>query len=255
MKSRLLYVVLFCFPFIFFSCSKKFTGFNLLERNKLEVQEVNYEYLSIKTKINYTDNDTKINANAVLRIKKDSIIWFSITPALGIEAARGVITRDSLIVIDRLNKTYYLANYKSLSERYNFDINYELLQAIILGNPPKNLHQNERVIRESEFALVEQKQGDAIFSNYISTRLSKLERLNITDVPTKNSLNLAFSEFRLLDDFHIFPFQSSISLEYKKPGEEKVFMTQIKIEHNKVDIEDNKRLKFPFNIPQKYEQK
>lgn len=255
MSSRLHSAAIFCALVFFSSCSKKFIGFDVLERNKLEVQATNYSYLSTKTKINYTDGDSKINANAVLRIKKDSIIWFSITPALGIEAARGIITRDSLVLVDRMNKVYVALDYKSLSERYNFDIDYSLLQSIILGNPPKDLQRNERVTRETAYALVEQKEGDALFNNYISTKLSKLEKLEITDVPTKNSLRLAYSKFQLLDDFHIFPFQSSISLEYNKPGESKTYLTNIQIDHNKVDIEDGKRLKFPFSIPQKYERK
>lgn len=254
--SRLLSVVAAgALLFFFFSCSKKITGFNFLDKNRLEVQDINYEYLSTRTKLSYIEGEKKINASAVLRIKKDSIIWFSVTPALGIEAARGVITQDSLIIVDRLNKQYFTFDYKSLSERYNFEINFSLMQAIILGNPPRSLQQNEKIIRENEYALVEQKDKDVLFSNYISTNLSKLERLEIKDLPTSNSLKLVYRDFQLLDDFHIFPFQSFISLEYNKPGEAKKLMTQIQIEHNKVDIEDNKRLKFPFNIPQKYERK
>lgn len=255
MKSKLPILAGLSLLFFTFSCNKRLTYFDFLERNRLEVQEIAFEYFSTKTKINYTDGTSKINATANIRVRKDSLIWFSLTPALGIEAARGVITKDSLVIVDRINKTYFSYTYAALSEKYNFNITYKLLESIFLGNPPKDIKNNERVVRETDYALVEQKEGEAIFSNYISTQTSKLEKLKIVDAPTSNALNIAYSNFQLVDDFHIFPFQSAISLTYNKPGEAEAFMTQIEIEHNKADVEDGKKLKFPFNIPQKYDRK
>ncbi len=255
MKNRFLSLAGFCSLLFLFSCNKSLTHFDFLERNRLDVQEINFDYFSTKTKINYTEGDTKINANANIRIRKDSLIWFSLTPALGIEAARGIITQDSLVVIDRLNKAYYVYSYASLSEKYNFDISYKLLESIMLGNPPSNIRENEGVTREADYALVKQKQGAIDVSNYISTNTSKLEKLEIVDAATTNTLNISYSDFQLVDEFHIFPFQSLISLVYNKPGEAKAFSTNIEIEHNKAEVDDGKKMKFPFNIPQKYERK
>jgi hypothetical protein len=255
MKNKLLPLAGLITLIVFVSCSKKLAYFDFLERNKLDVQEISFDYFSTKTKINYVEGDNKINANANIRIRKDSIIWFSLTPALGIEAARGIITKDSLTIVDRLNKVYFVYTYAALSEKYNFNINYELLESIMLGNPPRNIHENVKVVREADYAMVEQKEGDVTFDNYISTKTSKLEKLDIVDGPTSNTLNIAYSDFQVVDEFHIFPFQSLISLTYNKPGTAEAFKTQIEIEHNKADVEDGKKMKFPFNIPQKYERK
>ncbi len=255
MKNKLPIVAGFCALLFSVSCTKKLTSFDFLDRNKLEVQEIRFEYFSTKAKINYAEGDTKINATAQIRIRLDSIIWFSLQPALGIEAARGVILKDSLVVVDRLNKVYYVFDYKTLSERYNFNINYNLLQAIMLGNPPLDVSENVSVLREADYAKVEQKEGDAVFTNYISSATSKLEKLKIVDTPTSNSLDLTYSAFQLIDEFHIFPFKTLMSLKYNKPGDQNPYLTTIDIEHNKADVEDGKRLKFPFNIPQKYERK
>lgn len=255
MKNRLLPIAGLSVLMFFFSCSKRLFNPDSLERNKLDVKEISFDYFSTKTKINYTDGETKINANANIRIRKDSIIWFSLTPALGIEAARGIITKDSLVVVDRLNKVYFVYTYASLSEKYNFKIDYELMESIILGNPPRNINENEKVTRETEYAIVEQREGEVTFSNYISTKTSKLEKLEIVDLPTTNKLDITYTDFQVVDEFHIFPFNTLISLKYNKPGEAEAFLTQIQIEHNKADVEDGKKMKFPFNIPQKYERK
>ena len=39
-----------------------------------------------------------------MRIENGVKIWFSVRVALGVEAARGMITRDEFIIIDRVNK-------------------------------------------------------------------------------------------------------------------------------------------------------
>lgn len=255
MKNRLPVVAFVCTLLFFASCSKKITYFHFLERNKLEVQEIDLDYLSMKTKINYNDGDHKINASANIRIHRDSIIWFSLTPALGIEAARGVLTKDSMVIIDRLKKEYHVYDYASLSKKYNFDISYELMEAVLLGNPPKDIHDNEKVERKESFVLVQQKSGNVLLNNFIGTKTSKLERLQIIDGLTNNTLNLSYAGFHMLDELHIFPYQTYISLKYNKPGSDEIFTTQIQIDHNKADVEDRKKLKFPFSIPQKYVRK
>ena len=71
-----------------------------------------YEYLSAKTKITVINTDGKTEFSASVRIKKDSAIWISISPALGIEIVRVLITKDSIKIIDRFNKKYYCSHHR-----------------------------------------------------------------------------------------------------------------------------------------------
>ncbi|MBK6894893.1 MAG: DUF4292 domain-containing protein [Flavobacteriales bacterium] len=41
---------------------------------------------------------------------RDSAVWVSITPALGIEVARALLTTDSLFLIDKIHDTYWLGD-------------------------------------------------------------------------------------------------------------------------------------------------
>jgi hypothetical protein len=53
---------------------------------------------------------------------------------LGIEAVRLMISQDSVKLINRLNDTYFIGDYEYVNRFLNTNIDYDLLQAFLLGN-------------------------------------------------------------------------------------------------------------------------
>ena len=87
---------------------------------KLKENEFNFKTISSKAAVSVIDNANKKTSFKVhLRIRKDSIIWMSISK-LGIEAARVIITTDSLKLIDRLKKEYFLGDFKYINNSFEF---------------------------------------------------------------------------------------------------------------------------------------
>ena len=74
------------------------------------------------------------NFKSSLRMRRDSAIWISMSPAMGIEAARVLITTDSLKFINKLEKTYWIGSFEDAREMLKADLSYEMLQDFILGN-------------------------------------------------------------------------------------------------------------------------
>ena len=128
------YLALIFFTLLFSSCKKDFYTLSFLDKKKLQIEEVDFNYFTGKTKITYLDDKQNLNANATIRIKKDSIIWISVTPGLGIEMLRAVILQDSICVIDRMNKSYYTYDFDSLSKKLKFEVDYNTIEAILFGN-------------------------------------------------------------------------------------------------------------------------
>ncbi|MFA0961519.1 DUF4292 domain-containing protein [Roseivirga sp. BDSF3-8] len=235
-------------------CGKKFTGinWNFLDRNKLEVQEIDFDYFSTKTKIRFKDNEQDLNTNANVRIKKDSVIWLSVNAALGIEAARGLITKDSMVILNRLEKKLLVYDYDELSEKFGMRIDYNIIQSAFLGNllVDRDSVDSEDVTRQKDFFFLEQRQDSLRIQNYVSAKTMKVEKVMVVEDNSPNSLVLNYGDFSMLDD-HAFPFSGMISLSYNK-GSGDLLNLQITIEHNKAVIEE-KPLRFPFNVPNKYE--
>lgn len=105
---------------------------------KLKTHELPYEWFAAKFSAEYKKNRKENSFNGHIRIRKDSLIWMSLTPMLGIEALRVVITRDSVKMINRLNDTWFAGDYAWLNRYLGTNIDYDLLQAFLLGH---DLHQ------------------------------------------------------------------------------------------------------------------
>lgn len=69
-----------------------------------------------------------------MRIRRDSAIYISVAPILGIEIARAIITPDSVKLVNRLESTYYLGDLRILSTMFNADVDFYMLQAMLAGN-------------------------------------------------------------------------------------------------------------------------
>ncbi len=101
---------------------------------KLKEKELKFSWFSAKFSAEYSNKGKKNSFSGQIRIRKDSLIWISLTPMLGIEAVRLMISQDSVKLINRLNDTYFVGDYEYVNKFLNTNIDYDLLQAILLGN-------------------------------------------------------------------------------------------------------------------------
>ncbi len=238
-------------------CSKKVAGVDRsgVKATELNIANVDFEYLTASSKIRFQGEGQNVSATANIRIKKDSVIWISVTPGFGIEAARAIINRDSLSLVNRLEKEYRSYNFQELSKKYNFTISYDLLQAMLLGDMPRSIVNDDQVKQETNYFMVRQMEGPVVIDNFIDRQLLKVERVTMVEREEngagrsrKNTLNLKYSDFKQLDE-EILPFSNLVSLDYRQRGQKR--RTQIDIKHKKVSIV-NEALRFPFSVPDKY---
>lgn len=247
MNSRLL---LFLVLIVFFSsCKKDLSTTKSKKKEAVNIEEIDFDYFTTKTKVKYSEGDKQVNGTANIRIKKDSLIWISISPSIGIEASRISITKDTAIVINRMEKEYYIFTYEEISRYFNFKIDYEMIQSILLGNLVRPLKDNSKVAKEGEYFLVKQKSGPLDIQSYILSDNKKIETVLITEDVTSNFMTLKYTDFKEAGAY-LFARSCLVNLTYKaKKGP---VVTSVNLQHNKADIMD-KPLKFPFNIPGKYE--
>ncbi len=83
--------------------------------SKLKENELRFDWLSVKFDASYSEKRNSTDFKGQVRIRKDSLIWVSITPALGIEYFRMVITTDSVKYVNRFNKEYFVGDYALVS--------------------------------------------------------------------------------------------------------------------------------------------
>ena len=234
---------------LLFSCNRQFTQFSTGEGGFI-VKEFKFDYLTSKAKFRYIEGRKKTSAAANFRIKKDSIIWASISPGLGIELARVMISKEKIQMIDKLKKKYYEYDYKTLTETYGFEINYELIESIVLGNMLFLPEKRREVSKDDQHFIFTKKDGSYGVSHFIGVNSQKLEKLYAFDDVTNNSITVNYGRFEEVAD-QISP--QSINVE--------MFFTDKKKDDTKIEIDYSRTilstepLKFPFNVSSRYTRK
>lgn len=102
-----------------------------------QLTQSSFDFESLNGKLSVSASSPSQNGSfkVNLRIKSGNTIWMSITPALGIEAARLTIEPDTLKFIDKIKNQYYVGGYDFLDSLFRYSLEYKSLENILVGNP------------------------------------------------------------------------------------------------------------------------
>src|ERR1700761_3656460 len=99
--------------------------------NAIRAAQTNFNTFSGKAKaelnIAGSTNDVTLN----IRIKKGQEIWVSVTAILNVEAARAVITPDSLLVINKLQGIYLKKPFNYIRKFAGNQVNYNTIESLL----------------------------------------------------------------------------------------------------------------------------
>ncbi len=232
------------------SCSKNLSVFSKsYSADDLKIEELTFDYLTIKSKIQFKEPHKTTKATALIRMKKDSVIWFNLSGALGVQGVRGIITKDSVKIINRVEKKYYQYDFNAVSNEFKFPIDFNLIQSMIVGDMPKPIGDNNSIKKSNGQYIIKQNIENIKIANYVNQTSMKLEEVSVTEKETDNSLKLLYKDFKDVNGQGL-PFSIFISLiHHNEFGE---IETQLNIDHIKAEASE-KPLRFPFSIPKKYE--
>lgn len=95
-----------------------------------------YSFETLKVKrmnVDFMINGIKENFNGNMAVVRDSFIAISIIPLLGYEAVRILCSKDSIIVINRTDKTYHASSIDYFLKKYNIPATFNDLQAVLIN--------------------------------------------------------------------------------------------------------------------------
>jgi|SRR5690554_1147060 len=229
--------------------------------NKMKINEANFDTFSTKADFLIISENSKKSFKANIRIKKDSIIWISITPLFGIEISRIMITQDTVKIINRINKEYFIGDYSYINERFNVELEFETLQSILLGNSipfeltndlkfstDKTLYylgnMKKRKARkvDSNPQKVERKDEEVI-SLWVSSMNFRVKKFILSDLDAVRFIMGEYSDYELIND-QLIPRKLNFQLQSETK-------TAVEIEYSRVSLD--KSLNFSFNISSRYE--
>lgn len=106
---------------------------NKTQTPKPTPQGPKYNFKTFSTNVTCTVGN--YSANAQLRMLNDSIIW--ITVSKFIELGRAYITPDSVKAYIKVTNEYIAGSWTDIQLKYNVDINFAMVQDMLLGQPVK----------------------------------------------------------------------------------------------------------------------
>jgi hypothetical protein len=216
----------------------------------LEVEAIDFEYFHGKARMILRDANKEREVKATIRIRKDSVIWMTFN-VIGIQGGKALINHDSITIVSNVDKEYYVFDYKELSKRFNFNISYNVIQSAMLGNLIMPRSADDDIKEESSVYVLKQHSGTVDVMNFINAANMKLEKVEMKETNTSNSLTINYSNFQPVGN-KTFPYNGTINLFYKAAAG--LFNTTIIFDYNKAEV-GSKELKFPFNIPKRYERR
>ncbi len=236
---------------------------------KVEKETPTYRsYESKKVSIDVVTDNFKTNITAQFAIQKNNSILLS-AKKLSLPIGKVMITRDSMKLVNYLQKNYLIDDIASLKKIFGVDVDYELLQALFTADVSnfienKNLQKERTATIDSHMYKIESANGivsgdnknlnrnknnmidDDImnYSVWIDPLLFVIRKVVVTDSKQNETLTLNYDQFELVGR-NLFPQQ--IFFEYNSPS--KVMKLEMKL--SKPTINNVKD--FNFVIPDKFE--
>ncbi len=239
-----------CLATLLMSCSRKAVPTLPLPPKSIDIQEIDFEYFHGKARLNFKDNTREREVKANIRIRKDSVIWMTFS-VIGVQGGKALINKDSITIVSSVNKEYYVFSYEELSRKFNFKIDFYVIQAAMLGNLIIPKHSIDHIQEEEKFNRLLQSQGTVGIKNLINKDTKKLEMVELNESGTGNQLKLDYSDFQPVGD-KLFPYKGVIDVLYKAANG--LVNNTIVFEYSKAEVGD-RELRFPFNIPKRYDRR
>ena len=129
MRNRL-FIVLFALLLTASSCASR-------KKTVAPAPPQSFEWLTANLSIQAEGNGMTYNdLSGQLRMRKDSIVWVSVTATMGVEVLRAKISNDSIWILNRLEKTYLAEHVDSLDQQIGplFGLRLPFAQFVLLDN-------------------------------------------------------------------------------------------------------------------------
>lgn len=213
-------------------------------RMKINEAEGSYQTFSGKAKVSVDNNGKTNNLGMNIRMRKDSVIWISVTALAGIEVARALITPDSIKVLDRVNNKYIRHSFSYLGQLLKYDIDFATLQALMTGFTPPALVNGRVDPAYMTGYLFAGTEASYLYKLIYDAKLHRLREVALRDTLSGNNLQVVYSDFEKAGDL-LQPYKVEATAETKKD--------KLNVELSYSRIIFNEILEYSFIVPKKYE--
>jgi len=240
---------------------KKENAYSLM--TKLKANNHNYHWISAHFSADY-DNDTSHESiSGVVRMRKDSIIWMTVSELGVYTALHAKLDADSVMYIDHYHGEYFKGTYDYLDTLLREDVDFDLIQSVMVGNSLEFYNDTAKMN-----AYYDGKEGDYVLSTVRKRRYKRLRRnkilhtrndaqliwmdatdfhikkIKLEDFVTHHTFEASYDDFQKGDSASTFPMHIHYEINTGKK------IIKIDLKYKKVNFTNSESI--PFIIPKKY---
>lgn len=211
------------------SIKKKYIDYNTFNAT------INADFYSIDTK----EKNLILN----IRIKKDSVIWINVSKSV-FNAARIIITKDTLIIINKLSNEVTIRPYSYLQKVIQIPLEFASLEELLIGNPlyfalpintlQKNANTTTLLTTNALF-----KHLLTISNNNYEIQRSKLDDIEVT---RNRTVDISYDDYETKNGIS---FSQNRTILISEKNKIEVYLKFKKYAFNEVQT-------YPINIPNSY---
>lgn len=225
--------------------------------------EFDFVWVTAKANVETLIDGKEESFDIRVNIRKDSAMLVTIQYLLGIQVAKILITKDSVLMVNYIQKNYFKGDFAYINDLLNADLDFNVLQAVLFGNSAEfyeddelklkpvtdreNCHyllstERKRRLRRLQSGGNEQKKALQILT--LNPDNYKIIKNEFSDPATNRSFIANYKNFTQKDSVYA-PYHVDIDIVAEKKA-------SVKIDY--VRIEKNKPQRLSLSVPNnKYE--
>jgi len=205
---------------------------------------IDFNTLSGKVKINYSDGESSQGVSVSLRMEKDKAIWMS--APLGM--VKVYITPNRVSFYNKLQNEYFDGNFSYLSNLLGTELNFEKVQDLLLGQAIFDLRKEKynASIADKNYQLKPRKAGE-LFKTFFTIEPTnfKISTQQLSQPLKKRVLEIDYKNYQKIEG-KVFPNTVVIT------AIDKEVTNTIDLEYR--NMEFNRNLNFPYKIPKGFDE-
>ncbi|HXP52283.1 MAG TPA: DUF4292 domain-containing protein [Bacteroidia bacterium] len=230
--------------------------------SKLKKRKFDYKWISAHFSFEMDVDSSHTSFGGTVRIRKDSIIWMTISPLLGIEVARVLLNKDTAMFIDKVHDKFFKGNYDFIDSLLDDDVDYELVQSVMVGSNIDFYNDTAKLKgyfdgKQYLLSTVTRREIKRILFHNRTIRTKNdvqfiwfdpkdyhINRIRVEDFVNHRTFDAFYSDFQQVDSVMMFPTHIQYVIQAEKT-------IKIDLEYKKIYFKTQEET--PFNILPKYE--
>ena len=183
--------------------------------SSMHAAQASYSFYSARFSGTANLDGSQYNVAGTIRVRKDSAIYVSVAPILGIEVARLLVTPDTVRFLNRLESTFFEGETRFLSSIFNADVDFYMMQALLTGADLTNFStDNFRVSADRDMLLLNApdrrrlhpiRSGNPLEHNlWLNKETFRIMQTTLHDKVTQNSIQARYPSHTIIEG-QVFP--------------------------------------------------